>query len=112
MKEKNFQYFLDEAAQEFEYDDYAHYMKSPFNSSHDDWDFNMDLIKSAAERHANHVKAIALQEVFEKGCEAQKAVCAEHAKAIEDWHRGRFMGAYVSKDSILNAPNAANPYTK
>lgn len=79
-----------------------------------------------AENYANHVKAIALQEGrnegFKKGCELQKKACTEHAllyishefhdNEVKKEHTNGFCGYTITpdKDSILNAPDAVNPF--
>lgn len=79
--------------------------------------FFVSTLETIATLYANHVKTIALQEGFEKGCELQKAVCNYHStiKVALKPDPGDYVvisGQYiqVNKESILNAPDAASPF--
>lgn len=56
--------------QELEYDDYKHYIASPFDSEHDDFDFHLRMLDKASELYANQFR------------EAQKCQC--HVLRLEE----------------------------
>lgn len=95
MKEKTLNDFGNEVAKEKGFIDFGEM-----------WMDGIDppVFDEIALRYANHVREIALQEGFAKGCELQKKVCAD----IWDKNHDEDSDFTV----ILNAPNAVNPYTK
>lgn len=95
MKEKTYQDFLNDCAKDLGFEDFAAMIR---NRASNEYTIFFDLQKDAALRYANHVKAIA----FEKACVAQKSECAK------SYFNGNQNDSVF--DSILNAPNADNPY--
>lgn len=103
MKEKTLNDFGNEVAKEKGFIDFGEMWMDGIDAP---------VFDEIALRYANYVKAIALQEGFAKGCELQKGVCAEHAETELPEEYGEEYIYPVDKNSILNAPNAENPYTK
>lgn len=81
-----------------------------------------DHLSKVAELFANATLQEGRNEGFTKGCELQKVVCAEHANVLisnSNWNSNLKQLGYidrdgshyeVNKDSILNAPDAVNPF--
>lgn len=129
---KTQQDFKDQIAQEYGYNNYAHFVDCPVyelkSRDHDRWEFHADVIDQSAELYAAYKAeeaykngiaegvSIASIPLWQQACEAQKEVCAESAvlKDTQEYINSSIGYQWVKeidRDSILNAPSAANPHS-